>query len=393
VIPRGGVGAVRSDGDARLDALRGQKGVETWQQSKVQVDQHAHHSGVVGFRAGTNVSTLAGAPLGKEGAAQRLADGAGVDSNARTAYGRTLAQNPVEYTGPEVAAAQKAEAKLVFVVPPPLVGADLLLPRDSKRCGELLIAEVNKVRTDPAGYAAYLEHNFRQFYADFNVYAARRTSTEAGVPRATLEGVGAFDEVLATLKRSTPVPALILEPALHDAASASVAAHVSGNESKVDLAQFGNVEGRVFSLCATHALYADEALLYFLVCDGDATRRARRHLLDAVVSRGGAAASVDAAANATDSHSAADGTYCVVSLCQTFRPHVGECVVSYKGKVPIWDTKFLEVLLALPSPLPRDSIKRIKAGGEVTIDYKLTGAKVTIQMPDGAIEDISVSLA
>jgi len=29
----------------------------------------------------------------------------------------------------------------------------------------------------------------------------------------------------------------------------------------------------------------------------------------------------------------------------------------------------------------------------VTIDYKLTGAKVTIQMPDGAIEDISVSLA
>ena len=69
-------------------------------------------------------------------------------------------------------------------------------------------------------------------------------------------------------------------------------------------------------------------------------------------------------------------------------PTVGK--LSYKGKVPIKDDEFTELLLALPEPLPNDLMKKIRAGGTVEIDYRGTSATVTATAKDGTVDTFEV---
>jgi uncharacterized protein YkwD len=79
-----------------------------------------------------------------------------------------------------------------------------------------VIAELNRVRSNPQAYAAYLEH-FRSCYqADGTFRAPGR------VPLRTREGVGALDEAIRELNRATPQPLLTTSDILAGSAHALV---------------------------------------------------------------------------------------------------------------------------------------------------------------------------
>ena len=363
-----------------LDALRGQKGAGTWKTSEAAApeSERTAASGVGGFRAGTHVST---APRGAAAAA--------VDAAPRTAYGARMAAAPA-YVGPASSAKAAAAAPGAYEKPAPLPGAAGL---------DGLLDELNAFRANPRAYAATVAR-FRPFYDGLDFHAPRGG---AAVPRATIEGVAALDELLGWLKTATPAPAIKLAPGLADAARELVDAAAAGDaagrstgsashatlSNKVGAlspaaraAARGLVEGAVLDVVARRVLFADEALLQLLLADGDATRRTRRHVADARLSRGGGASAATAGAG--------DGTVAALTLAATFRPHPTPGKRAYRGKVPVSDDDWLQCVLALPDPLPNDLLAMVKRGASVEVDYQTTGANVVATFPGGAVEEISV---
>ena len=337
-----------------LDALRSQKGAGTWKTTSAA--REAAPSGVAGFRVGTNVSTVSGG--GAAGA---------VDAAPKTAFGARMTP-ATAYVGPATPSKAAPVAKAPYAAPAPLPAGKPLAA---------LLDEVDAFRSDPRAYASTVA-KFRPFYDGQTFHCPRGDST---TPRATLEGVEALDELVAYLgemKATQPLKRIAgLDAAAKDLVDAKAAKAPS---PAVRAAVYGLVEGAVVDVVSRKALRADEALLHLLLCDGDKTRRVRRHLADPKLTRGGV------------SCASGDEATAVLTLATTFRPHPTPGKRTYGGKVPVSDDEFLEVLLALPEPLPSDLLSKIKAGATVEIDWAKTNAKVTATSPDGSSEEIAVDL-
>lgn len=74
-----------------------------------------------------------------------------------------------------------------------------------------ILREINRLRADPAGYAASLEEYRRSFDTrDTRLY----TLPGETLPRLSMDGVGAVDEAIAALRRQTPRTPLDLDATL-----------------------------------------------------------------------------------------------------------------------------------------------------------------------------------
>ncbi len=76
-----------------------------------------------------------------------------------------------------------------------------------------VVIELNKARTDPAGYAVVLEE-FKKYYLGRYIHIGTNTPIE------TKEGVAAVNEAIAFLKSTTPVPLLKVSRGISRAAQA-----------------------------------------------------------------------------------------------------------------------------------------------------------------------------
>mmetsp|Transcript_4884 Transcript_4884/g.6912 ORF Transcript_4884/g.6912 Transcript_4884/m.6912 type:complete len:427 (+) Transcript_4884:43-1323(+) len=364
-----------------LDALRGQKGASTWKTSLESKETQGET--VIGLRAGTRVATEAGRSAGEELAARKMLSGAAsIDTEAHTRYGERMKEQKA-YQGPEIVK-KIVEKAIVYEKPAPQpVPAHVMTAND-------LIEEMNTLRLDPAAYAKKLEILIRPYYDGKTAYPPRGV----GEAHATLEGIEAVDEAISFLKRSAKTSKLKIVPGLMTAANDYIETAKTEEHPNCTAAQHGRVEGAVYDLIARRCLYADEAIAQILIADGDKTRRARRRLLEPKLTRCGAAVFLQQDCK----HAAADGTIAVITCAQTFRAYPKPGFHSYQGKIPIADDAFLELLLALPEPLPNDILARIKQGHKVDIDYKQSSATITISEPSGAqdtiqVDDISNSYA
>jgi len=345
------VGAIKKKQAAKLAGatpavephkLATQKGATTWQTHSVAKEEKKDE--VYGFRAGTSVSTV------KQGGGLSSV----VDKSAHTAYGTRMAGR-AEYVGPAVPE-KKPRAKPTRYVKPALLGPGSVE----------LDVEINRVRASPAAYAEELSKKFRGFFDDSKSFHAPR---DAESVETTVEGLEGFDETVAWLRKQAPAPPLLRTDAL-DAASQSYPDNFS---------DFGWAEGLVFDVTAHRARAADEALLRILSCDGDKLRRGRK-ILDKKLTRFGYCLLEERDAPSNSSFKAL--------FCQTFRPKPKQTHLQYQG-YPIKDDDFLELLLALPEPLPNDLTRKLKQNHKIAIDASNPDKIVVTDHTDNSQVEIS----
>lgn len=310
--------------------LREQKGATSWKTSEPKAP--LSKATVVGYRAGTSVSTV------------NTGGGSGcVDSSAHTSYGARMPLSQ-PYEGPAInreAGADVDKTSGTFQKPPLLSTGPAL---------STFGTELNKVRKDPVRYADSLLA-FRPFFEGTILHNARGEGSSS-----TVEGVAALDELCAFLRKQTPFPELKQLAALDEAAN-----------DMDKLSEYGTSEGLVRDFTANKVTCADEALLKILCSDGDKMRRGRR-LLDRRMTRCGV------------STIQPDRLRCI--LCQTFRPKPKRTKLQYQG-FPVKDDDFLELLLALPEPLPIDLTRKLKQNHCIAIDASQADVTIVSDLTDG----------
>jgi uncharacterized protein YkwD len=146
-----------------------------------------------------------------------------------------------------------------------------------------VIQQMNRVRTDPQGYAAFLE-SCRPYYKD------RLLEIPGQVPIRTQEGVGALDEAIRVLRRTSPVAPLDESVALK-----SSAALLAGEQSATGgIGHFGRDGSTPFTRMARYGTWLDEAaenveygsrsaeriVADLVVDDGESGRGHRRNILN-----------------------------------------------------------------------------------------------------------------
>lgn len=148
-----------------------------------------------------------------------------------------------------------------------------------------VIAELNRVRTDPAGYAAYLEALLPQF--DGNVWSSPQGLLE------TEEGAPAVREAIAALRRTAPMGRLARSPGLSAAArdlvrdqgaSGDMGHEGSDGSTPGDrVSRYGRWDGGI-SENVSYSGYATvggrEVVIQLLVDDGVRSRGHRNNILD-----------------------------------------------------------------------------------------------------------------
>ena len=157
---------------------------------------------------------------------------------------------------------------------------------------EEVLAEVNKARTNPAGYAAAL----REYRSYFEGNVVHLPGRDVGL--RTREGVVAVDEAIAFLAKQAPLPALRSAPELVVAAREVTAAQVlaggtghSGTDGSDAKARIKKNKGSGFmaEVLAYGASDAAGVVRQLIVDDGVRTRPNRKILFDKRYFRGGVA--------------------------------------------------------------------------------------------------------
>lgn len=149
--------------------------------------------------------------------------------------------------------------------------------------GDEVAAEINRLRTDPQGYADWLETQSGFF--EGTVLA------RPGQPRFnTREGVAALQEAIATLRNQDALPPLEISEGMHQAAQAHAndlgAAGQTGNvgsdgASTGDrLQRYGTWMGNLLELQSYGHRSAEAVVMQLVLSDGDGQRRSRNQLLD-----------------------------------------------------------------------------------------------------------------
>ena len=157
---------------------------------------------------------------------------------------------------------------------------------------EQVLAEINKARTDPAGYAAAL----REYRGYFEGNVVQLPDSDVGL--RTREGVAAVDEAIAFLARQAPLPALRSAPELVVAAREVTAAQLlaggmghrgtDGSDAKVRIKK-NKGSGFMAEVLAYGASDAAGVVRQLIVDDGVPTRPNRKILFDKRYFRGGVA--------------------------------------------------------------------------------------------------------
>ncbi|NEO84340.1 MAG: hypothetical protein F6J87_08805 [Spirulina sp. SIO3F2] len=119
-----------------------------------------------------------------------------------------------------------------------------------------ILHEVNRVRTNPARYAIWLE-SLRQYYNGMTL------SLPGQPPLETQEGVGALDEAINELRQRRPVlPLVASDPLSRQAQSALTSSAPSGNSARLE-----------------NSTVPIWAVMHLVVADGQRDRTARHNLL------------------------------------------------------------------------------------------------------------------
>ncbi len=146
-----------------------------------------------------------------------------------------------------------------------------------------VIQQMNRVRTDPQGYAGYLE-SCRPYYN------ARLLAIPGQVVIRTQEGVSALDEAIRVLRRTSPVAPLDESPGLTAAAGV-----LAGEQAETGgVGHFGRDGSTPFSRMSRYGTWLEQAaenvdygsrsaqriVADLIVDDGDGGRGHRRNILN-----------------------------------------------------------------------------------------------------------------
>ncbi len=174
----------------------------------------------------------------------------------------------------------------------PLVEAQDSTAKARRPAGALLspletavLEELNRVRSDPAGYAALLE----AILPEFEGTVRRRPGTS--VLLRTREGAAAVQEAIEALRQTAPMAVLRVSRGLtaaardlaHDQEASGTVGHdgSDGSDPLVRANRHGTVEMGMSENVSYGMSDARDVLLQLLVDDGVASRGHRRNILDA----------------------------------------------------------------------------------------------------------------
>eukprot|EP01105_Mastigella_eilhardi_P026893 TRINITY_DN7978_c0_g1_i1.p1 TRINITY_DN7978_c0_g1~~TRINITY_DN7978_c0_g1_i1.p1 ORF type:complete len:616 (-),score=112.09 TRINITY_DN7978_c0_g1_i1:87-1934(-) len=147
-----------------------------------------------------------------------------------------------------------------------------------------LLDEINAVRTNPADFAAHMEHVLRNFQDKKQILP--------GYERITAEGLVAVDDAIAYLRGLPPVPAVSLSEQLSLAARDVVTdlgpkggegnLLSDGTKSADRFSRYGTWKTKINEVTIYGSLNAFDAVAMFVVSDGDPKRTNRPRLFDHV---------------------------------------------------------------------------------------------------------------
>jgi uncharacterized protein YkwD len=194
-----------------------------------------------------------------------------------------------------------ALAAIVVACAPVPAGAPSSAPQPARAtstcCTSLergVLDELNRARTNPAGFAAELEARLPHFRG--NIY--RRSGAEVGV--RTVEGPAAVREAVRVLRATSPVPPLRFSPGMSAAAADQVrdqgprgSMGHTGRDRSTPAARVARY-GRWFGMVSENIQYgfvanAHEVIADLLIDDGVGDRGHRRNALDPLVRVAGVA--------------------------------------------------------------------------------------------------------
>jgi uncharacterized protein YkwD len=185
--------------------------------------------------------------------------------------------------------------------------------RPSANLGKAVLAEINRLRRDPKGYAKMLRREYRPKYDGAILRLPGRD------PIRTREGVKALDEAIRALERAKPVRALTWSPGLARAAAQHVAD--IGPRGALDhqgkdrswphqrMGRFGVLEGTGGENIDFGFADARGVVVHLVIDDNIADRGHRKNMLDATYRHAGVACG---------KHKAYDVT-CVMDFAEAYR--------------------------------------------------------------------------
>jgi uncharacterized protein YkwD len=150
------------------------------------------------------------------------------------------------------------------------------------RSDEVLIA-LNRARTDPAGFATVLQHHRAR------MEGKRYLEPGTNVWIVTHEGVAAVDEAISVLRDTAPLPPLVMQPRLMQAAQDQVTwqgprgelGHVGeGYSSPFDRMRRRGVTKRVAGENISYGASGLQIVIDLIVDDGVSSRGHRKNILD-----------------------------------------------------------------------------------------------------------------
>lgn len=173
-----------------------------------------------------------------------------------------------------------------------------------------IIAQVNRVRTNPSAYADWLA-GMRQYYRDTLLRIPGRTIV------LTKEGVSALDEAINALRQTRPLPPLTVFNGMSMAAKDLVKEGINTerqitiNTDKVEdkIALYGIVQGKQGENISYGGSSAQDIVMLMIIDDGIASRIHRQNILDS---------SYNATGVACDVHQAF-GNLCAITYAENYK--------------------------------------------------------------------------
>mmetsp|Transcript_61701 Transcript_61701/g.169724 ORF Transcript_61701/g.169724 Transcript_61701/m.169724 type:complete len:575 (-) Transcript_61701:172-1896(-) len=252
-----------------------------------------------------------------------------------------------------------------------------------------VLAEVNLLRSDPAGYADKLEA--------LVPYYEGKMYSPPGAPkaRATVEGVAALQRAIAYLRGSDvkPVGALTLAPGLDLAAQDSannmrysagmgmVGKQRDNTIERVD--KYGAWQDLLGEVTALYTRYPEGIVAEICICDGDSTHRFLRDVLHPTFRVAG----VGCGPHPTMTYA------CAVTLAGGFGPKPVDkrrIVMCAAGGEP--DERFMEVLRSVPDDdFQQEILDQIEGGCSVHLSYDPNaGVEAKLTDEDGSVTEYNM---
>ncbi len=244
---------------------------------------------------------------------------------------------------------------------------------------EAVAAEMNRLRTDPAAYATWLE-------SVSPYYNGQVLALPGEDPIRTCEGVGALQEAIAVLRAMKPLPSMTLSSGMSQAAQDHVvdtgaqgivgSAGTDGSSPGDRAKRYGTLQGGLVELLSYGKKTPTAVVLQLLINDGDPNRGLRGELLNPKNHFMGVACG---------SH-ASRGAMCVIEASAQYAEKSGTVAASKAQSAPLPQPqkehpkqtaqpaqKLAPVAEAIatptqPKPKPQSVAKKIPAPASTTLD-------------------------